>query len=184
MLRRVGSASAPNVRSSDTYLGMWLTICNDIEPVNSACRRGGSTEPTARRGWRASRRPSMACRWSPLPSIAEPSQAVSIAGHSRLTAGHRAPAAPPRTRRASRQPRRGEEASSPRTPPQPRPERHGPPAPGQPPARRCWQRVMVRWAHERSGPWPLVRNSARRRERNARFACLGCCYDPFGGRHG
>jgi hypothetical protein len=30
----------------------------------------------------------------------------------------------------------------------------------------------------------LVRNSARRRERNARFACLGCCYDPFGAATG
>jgi hypothetical protein len=35
MRRRVGSASAPNVRSSDPYLGMWLTICSEVESVNS-----------------------------------------------------------------------------------------------------------------------------------------------------
>src|SRR5713226_2754757 len=37
MLRRVGSASAPNVWSSDTYLGTWLTIRNDVGPSQRTC---------------------------------------------------------------------------------------------------------------------------------------------------
>jgi hypothetical protein len=46
MLRRVGSASAPNVWSSDTYLGTWLTIRNDVEPVNAPWRMSAERSRT------------------------------------------------------------------------------------------------------------------------------------------
>jgi hypothetical protein len=99
------------------------------------------------------------------------------AGHSRLTAGHRARAAPPRPGRAGRQPGRGEEASSPRDPP----PRHDRNVTGVRALRGSAGRpgVTTRWARERRGGWRPVRNGAWRTERNARLACSPCCYDPL-----
>ena len=76
MLRRVGSASAPNVRSSDTYLGMWLTIRGDIEPVNSACltRPRGAVRARAvgssAQFWRLNHTPPGPIQLSPSPQVA------------------------------------------------------------------------------------------------------------------
>jgi hypothetical protein len=50
MLRRVGSASAPNVRSSEAYLGIWLTIRERLETLNSECRAEPEHASTA---WRS-----------------------------------------------------------------------------------------------------------------------------------
>jgi hypothetical protein len=78
----------------------------------SSTRRRRVHHPATGRGRRAGQPggPSSAngCAAGPAPPRG--------AGHSRLTAGHRAMPAPPRPRRASQQPGRGEEASSPRTP--------------------------------------------------------------------
>jgi hypothetical protein len=41
--------------------------CNDIEPVNSVFV-GGAEHGADRKAWVASRRPSMACRWSDRPT--------------------------------------------------------------------------------------------------------------------
>jgi hypothetical protein len=80
------------------------------------------------------------------------------AGHSRLTAGHRAPAAPPGPGRAWRQPGRGEEESSPRTPlllGTTGTSRVGPRGRERPSRRR---RVTVRWARNRRGGCRSVGN--------------------------
>jgi hypothetical protein len=101
------------------------------------------------------------------------------AGHSCLTAGHRARAAPRTSGRAGRQPSRGEEASSPQTPSSARPDRHGRP--------RTSAGAGGAVRDEPSGtpvvrPWRTVRHLLRRTERNACLARLGCCYGPLGGR--
>jgi hypothetical protein len=55
---------------------MWLTICNDIGPVNSACRGEHGADGKA---WVARlAAPVDGVSVVALPSIAEPSQAVSI----------------------------------------------------------------------------------------------------------
>jgi hypothetical protein len=143
------------------------------ELASEAARAEGASHhrppPVAsRRGGRAGRQARMAS--APGPALRRG------AGHSRLTAGHRAPAAPPGPGRAWRQPGRGE------TPPGPpssaRPDRHGRAMP----ARAAEQ--------EAAGDAPLGTQGAeacagrsvtrvRRSDCNARLACLPCCYVPL-----